>query len=73
MGIAYRKKETIYANWFLTSLQSFLVNSFNAIFESTNSVPFILVNFIWKPKAPSKVEAFLWLVANKKVNTNDLF
>ena len=45
MGIAYRKKETIYANWFLTSLQSFLVNSFNAIFESTNSVPFILVNF----------------------------
>ena len=28
--------------------------------------------FLWKSKAPSKVKALIWLVANGKVNTNDM-
>ena len=33
---------------------------------------FHLAKFIWSSKAPSKVKAFTWLVAHRKVNTNDL-
>ena len=28
--------------------------------------------FLWSSKVPSKVKAFAWLVAHRKVNTNDL-
>ena len=33
---------------------------------------FHLAKFLWSSKAPSKVKAFSWLVAHRKVNTNDL-
>ncbi|RVW63564.1 Transposon TX1 uncharacterized 149 kDa protein [Vitis vinifera] len=33
--------------------------------------PYVL-QFVWKSQVPFKVKAFIWLVAHKKVNTNDL-
>ena len=40
--------------------------------KQSTSIPFSPTNFIWKLKASSKVKAFAWLVANKKVNTDDV-
>ena len=37
-----------------------------------NSSPCFLTTFVWKSQVPFKVKAFVWLVAHKKVNTNDL-
>ena len=34
--------------------------------------PFFLTKFVWNCQVPFKVKAFVWLVAHKKVNTNDL-
>ena len=49
----------------------FLVKSF-FLALSKSSVPFHPANFIWKSKVSSKVKAFAWLVAHKKVNTDYL-
>ena len=38
----------------------------------SNPTLFLLANFLWKPKAPSKVMTFSWLVAHRKVNTKDM-
>ena len=35
-------------------------------------VPFLPTNFVWKSQVPLKVLSFAWLVAYKKVNTNDM-
>ena len=35
-------------------------------------VPFHPTKFIWKSKVLLKVKAFVWIVAHKKVNTNDM-
>ena len=40
--------------------------------KSEEWISFPLANFIWKSKAAPKVRAFARLVANKRVNTNDL-
>ena len=37
-----------------------------------DSSPFFPTKFVWKSQVPFKVKAFVWLVARKKVNTNDL-
>ena len=38
---------------YLTSLESFSINSFlKAFFALTNLVPFVLANFVWKSKVP---------------------
>ena len=34
--------------------------------------PFSPTKFVWNFQVPFKVKAFVWLVAYKKVNTNDL-
>ena len=34
--------------------------------------PFFPTKFVWNSQVPFKVKAFVWLVAYKKVNTNDL-
>ena len=53
--------------------RAFSVNSFfSALSNFLDSIPFYLVKFLWKSKVPSKVGAFAWLVAYKKVNTNDM-
>ena len=51
----------------------FAVKSFLSIlFNLLALVLFSWTKLIWQSKAPSKVKAFAWLVAKKKVNTNDL-
>ena len=59
--------------WIPSSLGVFLVKSFFlALTNVSDSIPFHLAKFLWKSRAPSKVMAFAWLVAFKKVNTNDM-
>ena len=59
--------------WVLSSLGAFSVNSFFlALSDFSDFIPFYPANFLWKSKVPSKVRAFAWLVAHKKVNTNDM-
>ena len=38
--------------------------------NSSNLISFLLANFVWKSKAPSKVKTFACLVVRKKVNTH---
>ena len=52
----------------LCTLKSF----FMALSNIPTFVLFSLTKFIWKSKDPSKVKAFSWLVAHKKVNTNNM-
>ena len=57
----------------LSPTSSFSVKSFfMALSKSSNLIPFLPVNSIWKSKAPPKVKALAWLVVLKKVNTNDV-
>ena len=59
--------------WVPSSLGAFSINSFFLTLSNfSNSIPFYLVNFLWKSKVSSKVRAFAWLVAHKKVSTNDM-
>ena len=51
---------------------SFYKFYFSALASVSNSIPFYPTNFLWNSKVPSKVRAFAWLVAHKKVNTNDM-
>ena len=59
--------------WSLSSTCVFTIKSF---FLTLSMPPTPLLfrpaKFIWTSKAPSKVKAFAWLVAHRKVNTNDL-
>ena len=41
---------------------------FSALASVSNSIPFYPTNFLLNSKVPSKVRAFAWLVAHKKVN-----
>ena len=50
------------------SVKSFLL----ALFNLWNSVPFHPAKFLWKSRVSSKIMAFAWLVAHKKVHTNDM-
>ena len=59
--------------WILSSFKIFSVKFFfSALASVSNSIPFYPTNFLWNSKVPSKVRAFAWLVAHKKVNTNDM-
>ena len=57
----------------LSSSGLFTIKSFSlAMSNYSNPTLFLLGNFLWKSKAPSKVKTFAWLVAHRKVNTNDM-
>ena len=59
--------------WIPSSSGIFSVKSFfSALASVSNSIPFYPANFLWNSKVPSKVRAFAWSVAHKKVNTNDM-
>ena len=59
--------------WVLSSSGVFSVKSFfSTLSFSSNSILFYLANFLWKSRVLSKVRTFAWLVALKKVNTNDM-
>ena len=59
--------------WSLSSTRLFTVQSFLLALSLPHTpLLFHLPKFLWSSKAPSKVKAFFWLVAHRKVNTNDL-
>ena len=60
-------------SWSLCSSGLFTVKSFfTGLSQMSDSSPFFPTKFVWKSQVPFKVKAFIWLVAHKKVNTNDL-
>ncbi|RVW92046.1 Retrovirus-related Pol polyprotein from transposon RE1 [Vitis vinifera] len=63
--------ETVKLNYVPTKHQTADILT-KALSNVSNSVPFYPANFFWKSKVPSKVKAFAWLGAHKKVNTNDM-
>ena len=59
--------------WSVSSTSLFTVKSFSlALSSSSNLTLFQPARFLWEAKASLKVKAFAWLVAHRKVNTNDL-
>ncbi|RVW35207.1 putative ribonuclease H protein [Vitis vinifera] len=51
----------------------FTVKSFFlALSQYSESPPIFPTKFVWNAQVPFKVKSFVWLVAHKKVNTNDL-
>ncbi|RVW17848.1 Isoamylase 3, chloroplastic [Vitis vinifera] len=51
----------------------FTVKSFFlALSQFSGSPPVIPTKLVWNSQVPFKVKSFVWLVAHKKVNTNDL-
>ena len=60
-------------SWSLSSSGLFIVKSFFlALSQCSGSSPVFPTKFVWKSQVPFKVKSFVWLVAHKKVNTNDL-
>ncbi|KAJ9697646.1 hypothetical protein PVL29_006989 [Vitis rotundifolia] len=60
-------------SWSLLSSGLFTVKSFfTALSQMPDSSPFFPTKFVWNSQVPFKVKAFVWLVAHKKVNTNDM-
>ena len=58
----------LYLSSGLFSVKSF----FLALSQFSSSPPVFPTKFIWNSQVPFKVKFFVWLVAHKKVNTNDL-
>ncbi|RVW16207.1 Transposon TX1 uncharacterized 149 kDa protein [Vitis vinifera] len=60
-------------SWSLSPSRLFTVKSFFlAISQFSDSPPVFPTKFVWNSQVPFKVKSFIWLVAHKKVNTNDL-
>ncbi|RVX10470.1 putative ribonuclease H protein [Vitis vinifera] len=60
-------------SWSLSPLGLFTVKSFFlALSQYSESSPIFPTKFVWNAQVPFKVKSFVWLVAHKKVNTNDL-
>ena len=60
-------------SWSLFSLGLFTVKSFFlALSQFSGSSPIFPTKFVWNSQVPFKVKSFVWLVAHKKVNTNNL-
>ncbi|RVW30353.1 Transposon TX1 uncharacterized 149 kDa protein [Vitis vinifera] len=59
--------------WPLSSSGLFSVKSFFlALSQSSGSPQNFPSKFVWNSQVPFKVKSFVWLVAHKKVNTNDM-
>ena len=60
-------------SWSLSSSGLFTVKSFFlALSQFSGSSSFFPTKFVWNSQVPFTVKSFVWLVAHKKVNTNDL-
>ncbi|RVW35114.1 putative ribonuclease H protein [Vitis vinifera] len=60
-------------SWSLSPSGLFTVKSFFlALSQYSESPPIFPTKFVWNAQIPFKVKSFVWLVAHKKVNTNDL-
>ena len=59
--------------WPLSSSGLFSVKSFFlALSQSSGSSQNFPSKFVWNSQVPFKMKSFVWLVAHKKVNTNDM-
>ena len=59
--------------WPLSSLGLFSVKSFFLALSQFSGSPQVFPSkFVWNSQVPFKVKSFIWLVAHKKVNTNDM-
>ena len=59
--------------WSLSSSGLFSINSFFLALSQFSRSPQVFPSkFIWNSQVPFKVKSFVWLVAHKKVNTNDM-
>ena len=59
--------------WPLSSSRLFSVKSFFLTLSQFSGSPQVFPSkFVWKSQVPFKVKSFVWLVAHKKVNTNDM-
>lgn len=59
--------------WSLSSSGLFTVESFFLVLSHhSNPTPFFPTNCVWKSQVSFKVRSFVWLVAHKNVNTNDM-
>ena len=59
--------------WSLSYSSLFSIKSlFFAISNVLDAIPFSPVKFLWKSKVSSNIKTFTWLVAHKKVRTNDI-
>ena len=60
-------------SWSLSPSGFLTVKSFFlALSQYSDSPPVFPTKFVWNSQVPFKVKSFVWLVAHKKVNTNDL-
>ncbi|RVW87835.1 putative ribonuclease H protein [Vitis vinifera] len=60
-------------SWSISPSGLFTVKSFFlALSQYSESPPVFPTKFVWNSQVPFKVKSFVWLVAHKKVNTNDL-
>ena len=60
-------------SWSLSLLGLFTIKSFFlALSQYSGFPPVFPTKFVWNSQVPFKVKSFVWLVAHKKVNTNDL-
>ena len=60
-------------SWSLSPSGFFTVKSFFlALSQYSKSPPVFPTKFVWNSQVLFKVKSFVWLVAHKKVNTNDL-
>ncbi|RVX20328.1 Transposon TX1 uncharacterized 149 kDa protein [Vitis vinifera] len=59
--------------WPLSSSGLFSVKSFFLALSQVSGSPQVFPSkFVWNSQIPFKVQSFIWLVAHKKVNTNDM-
>ncbi|KAJ9685201.1 hypothetical protein PVL29_017293 [Vitis rotundifolia] len=59
--------------WLVSSSGFFSVKSFFLALSHFSGSPQIFPSkFVWKSQVPFKVRSFVWLVAHKKVNSNDM-
>ncbi|RVW14640.1 Transposon TX1 uncharacterized 149 kDa protein [Vitis vinifera] len=60
-------------SWSISPSGLFTVKSFFlALSQYSESPPVFPTKFVWNSQVPFKVKSFVWLVAHKKLNTNDL-
>ncbi|RVX11275.1 LINE-1 retrotransposable element ORF2 protein [Vitis vinifera] len=60
-------------SWSISPSGLFTVKSFFlALSQYFESPPVFPTKFVWNSQVPFKVKSFVWLVAHKKLNTNDL-
>ena len=60
-------------SWSLSPSGLFTVKSFFLALSKFSGLPSVFpTKLVWNSQVPFKIKSFVWLVAHKKVNTNDL-